>query len=448
MKKLTCLICLIMALVSPSALATDADTEPSLWPAYDPVTGLWGYIDAQGDWGIAPQYGYAGHFHSGCAVAGDASPGTGVEAQGIIDENGEFLLVPEYLIYDHCSNEDNVAYGVTEVFLLSKGGKKGWFNVEYRYFSGTKWDYAWTQLGWPVMCVGQGHLHGYLDRAMGDVIVPIETCGRRPDEYSDGYFTVTFDGAEHAVLLDMQGREVVFPEGVHAEAESVMRCGLVAVENEDGLMGYADAQGNIVIEPQYRFVMDFDGGFADVIHPESGFLLIDSEGRVAYESDADWSFHGVVDGSAFIHPVLGDPFLLNADGTVRMTAEMPAFAYAAWYQEPLVAGAPIRLQAGVVGNSYWCFVDENGQPVSKWWDRPAMFGWLCLDSLGWQAVTKVSGIPAWGYVDAWGKVVIPYQFHAAEDFLGALARVKLDASTEAYINRSGEVVYQWPVQEE
>jgi len=29
-----------MALVSPSALATDADTETSLWPAYDPVTGL------------------------------------------------------------------------------------------------------------------------------------------------------------------------------------------------------------------------------------------------------------------------------------------------------------------------------------------------------------------------------------------------------------------------
>ncbi len=445
MKTLLALITLVLALLGVSALAVDADMETTLWPAYDPVTGLWGYIDAQGDWGIMPQYGYAGHFHGGCAVAGDASPETGTETQGIIDENGGYLLAPEYLIEDYCSNENYIGYGVTEVYLVSKGGQKGWFNVENRYFSGAHWDYAWTQPGWPVMCVGQGQLNGYLDRFTGEVIVPVETCGPRPDEYSEGFFTVTFHHAEHAVLLDMQGQEIVFPEGIHVEAESVMRCGLVAVENEAGLMGYADAQGNIVIDPQYRFVMDFDGGFADVIHPEGGFLLIDREGRVAYESDEDWSFHGVVDGSPFIYPTLGNPFLLNADGTVRMTTAVPSFSYAAWYEEPLVEGAPIRLQAGVMGNSYWCFVDENGQPSTTWWDRPAMFGRLCLDSQGWQAVTKMTGIPTWGYVDVWGKVVIPYQFHAAEDFQGALARVRLSKSTEAYINRTGEVVYQWPV---
>ena len=41
MKKLTALICLIMALVSLSAPVADAETTPTLWPAYDPVTGLW-----------------------------------------------------------------------------------------------------------------------------------------------------------------------------------------------------------------------------------------------------------------------------------------------------------------------------------------------------------------------------------------------------------------------
>ncbi len=44
MKKLTCLICLIMALVSLSALATDADTETSLWPACAPFAGLQGCV--------------------------------------------------------------------------------------------------------------------------------------------------------------------------------------------------------------------------------------------------------------------------------------------------------------------------------------------------------------------------------------------------------------------
>ena len=40
MKRLTMLLCLVLALVSLSALAADADTETALWPAYDPETGL------------------------------------------------------------------------------------------------------------------------------------------------------------------------------------------------------------------------------------------------------------------------------------------------------------------------------------------------------------------------------------------------------------------------
>ena len=416
MKKLICCLLLFAALCGLSALTADAETTPTLWPAYDPETGLWGYITEDGAWGIEPQYGYAGHFHDGCAVAGDASPETKTETQGIIDESGAYLLSPEYLVEEHCSNENNIAYGVTGVFLVSKGGMKGWFNAENRYFSGAQWAYAWTQQGWPVMYVGQGTLHGYLNRFTGEEIVPIETCGRRPGEYSEGFFTVTFHDAEHAVLLDLHGKETVFPEGIHVEAESVMCCGLVVVENEAGLMGYADARGCIVIEPQYHFARDFEGGFAEVIHPERGFLLIDSAGCVVYESDEDWGFHGVVEGCAFIYPTLGDPFLLNTDGTVRMTTTVPAFSYAAWYSEPLVEGSPVRLQAGLLGNSYWCFVNQDGQPYTTWWDRPTDFGGYCQDTHGWQAVTKATGKPAWGYVDAWGKTVIPYQFYAAEDF--------------------------------
>lgn len=40
MKKLTALLCLVLALVSLSALASDADTDTTLWPAYAPETGL------------------------------------------------------------------------------------------------------------------------------------------------------------------------------------------------------------------------------------------------------------------------------------------------------------------------------------------------------------------------------------------------------------------------
>ena len=40
MKKLTALLCLVLALVSLSALAADAETDTTLWPACGPAEGL------------------------------------------------------------------------------------------------------------------------------------------------------------------------------------------------------------------------------------------------------------------------------------------------------------------------------------------------------------------------------------------------------------------------
>ena len=44
MKRLTMLICLVLALVSLSAHAADAETTPPLWPAYDPDTACGGIL--------------------------------------------------------------------------------------------------------------------------------------------------------------------------------------------------------------------------------------------------------------------------------------------------------------------------------------------------------------------------------------------------------------------
>ena len=72
---------------------------------------------------------------------------------------------------------------------------------------------------------------------------------------------------------------------------------------------------------------------------------------------------------------------------------------------------------------------------------------LCLDNegfsgdpMGWQG-TGYGG----GYVDAYGNEVFPAQWYYAEHFDGALARVWFDEEWTAagYINRDGEMVYQW-----
>ena len=95
MKKLTALLCLVLALVSLSALAAEAETETTLWPAYDPVTGLWGYIDEQGAWGIEPQWKTALSFRNGYAIVD-----MGEDADGLIDETGAYIFQPVYDLID------------------------------------------------------------------------------------------------------------------------------------------------------------------------------------------------------------------------------------------------------------------------------------------------------------------------------------------------------------
>lgn len=442
MKKLLILLTLLLAWT-----ACAAAQEPALWPAYDEASGLWGYIDETGEWAIAPQFGYAGDFHGDCASAGTASPETGEQAQGVIDGNGAYLLQPEYLIQDYCSDEHHAAFGATEVFLVQQDGRTGWFNVENRYFSGTQWEGCWTKAGWPVMRISMDGLSGWADRMTGEIIVETISYDLRGDLYSEGYLTVNPQGPGKAQLLDLQGNEVRFPEGVHAVADAVMRSGLIAVQDEAGLIGYANAQGEIVIEPQYLYGMDFSGGFAEVQAADLKDLLIDAQGCVVMELEEGWGFHREVDGSAFVYATGSGPCLFNADGSVRLAIRKPDFCYAAWILEPAEPGAPLRLQAGLMGNSYFCLVDGSGQQISHWWDRPGMFDDSCRDTRGWQAVTKATGKPAWGYVDAWGRVQIDYQFSRAEDFRGALAMVWTEDGECGYIDRSGAIVRSWTLPE-
>ena len=67
------------------------------------------------------------------------------------------------------------------------------------------------------------------------------------------------------------------------------------------------------------------------------------------------------------------------------------------------------------------------------------------DPMGWHA----GGYDGkWGFFDGAGDMVLPSIYEDAGHFEGALARVKFDSFSEGYINRSGEVVYQWPMPEE
>lgn len=167
--------------------------------------------------------------------------------------------------------------------------------------------------------------------------------------------------------------------------------------------------------------------------------IIDRSGNVVI-SGLDATYYGVVDGALFIMEECSDWSLIEPDGTVRCRVEAPEGCYNPWLYQ-FAEDGPIWVSYEREDEPWcWGIADSDGQ----WLTEPDLCVSFDTDE-PWLAVGKDG---RWGYTDAYGNTVLPFIYEDAGHFEGALARVMLDASTEAYINRSGEVVYQWPVQEE
>jgi len=68
--------------------------EIGLFPAKDDDIGTWGYIDAQGDWVIEPQFAGAGLFSEGLAQVSDSK----TELSGYIDIKGNWVIDPQFTL--------------------------------------------------------------------------------------------------------------------------------------------------------------------------------------------------------------------------------------------------------------------------------------------------------------------------------------------------------------
>ena len=439
MKRLTMLICLVLALVSLSTLRADAETDTLLWPAYDPDTGLWGYITEDGAWGIEPQWERAYHFHGGCAIVDtmDVDAWEGECTQGIIDETGAYLLEPEYNIDDACCY-----YGVGDLYLINDYDEErgsGWFNIPNRYFSGLRWTECFASQETPYILINNDYaLSGLADRATGEVVVPMEYSytGLYDWGIENGFIVTERDGSDGCELIEIGWGPVELPEGVYLDDVVAVSDGLVIYRNEDGLYGYINTEGEIVIPAQFDSAFDFRDGYAQVgLLDEVEFhAIIDRSGNVVV-SGLDATYYGVVDGALFV--VWGDDAwsLIELDGTVRCHVEAPEGCYYPWLYQ-FAEDGPLWVEYEMEDEPLcWGIANTDGQ----WLTEPGLQVSFDLDE-PWLAVGKEG---RWGYMDAYGNTVLPFIYADAEHFDGVLARVMLDESTEGYINRSGEVVYRW-----
>jgi hypothetical protein len=108
-----------------------------------------------------------------------------------------------------------------------------------------------------------------------------------------------------------------------------------------------------------------------------------------------------------------------------------------------LAGEPELFPAYDSATGLFGYIDENSTMVvePRFIDaRPFSEGLAAVQP------RARSGDYRWGYIDREGKLIIPAQFAQAGAFLpGGLALVKLDKAgrEQAYIDKSGFVVYQW-----
>ncbi|MEO5923607.1 MAG: WG repeat-containing protein [Bryobacteraceae bacterium] len=263
----------------------------------------------------------------------------------------------------------------------------------------------------------------------------------------------------------------------------------------DGMVGYIDARGKIVVPPTLPRNADFaDREFHEglLVVPKSerpevrGALYLDPNGRAVFQTSF-WGNGDFSEGLAPASPKLDTWGFMDrsgqlaippqfvsvggfSDGLARVDVSReenatgfvdkqgvlvmkPTLRNARDFHEGRAAAileGPCRLMNGgsCAPPEYlptkrgvdcrWAFIDKTGQPISTLrFDEAKDFS---------EGLAPVRIGKLWGYVDLSGQLAISPQFEAAEPFSEGLAAVRMAAESRyimsGFINRAGRVVIQ------
>lgn len=442
MKKWLCLLILLLPLT--------AFAEERLYPAMD-ETGLWGYINAQAEWVIAPQYDGASGFRGDYAVAwilpegADPKDWYDLDCEGVIDRSGNWVVLPEYTFHGGQSGEwfGGEDGGIWLVTQWSTGNDlEGFFDIPSGTFSGLRWYHVWHWCSDSRLIPvedAETMLAGYADRSTGDMVIPCVYYSVDPANFNDGVATVALsdeDGMEISPwhLINEQGETIPLPEGYQSDYANDFNCGRIAVVSPDGLWGYADRTGKLVIPAQFGYAYQFCEGFAEVAFPEGDQGYIDVDGNVLARGFANtFSFRN---GYAEV-------WLSGINAADKVTAWINSRGEIVPFMDSdrfcPISPDRIWMRTGKEYSSPLHLLDGEGNVLTG---EP--YALMEMESIsfdeGLQAVRNADG--KWGYIDLNGDVVIPFIYNAAYAFEGELAEVRL-GDRVGYIDQAGNAVYMW-----
>ena len=435
-----------------------AAEEETLYPAMG-ENGLYGYINADAEWVIAPQFDGAGAFRGDYAAAwvlpegADPEEWYDLDCTGVIDRQGNWVLEPKYCLVggqsgDSFGGEDTgiwLVYRDADMALDEEGfllTKEGFFDIPTGTFSGLKWSAVWH---WcsdsrliPVDDPETG-LSGYADRSTGEMVIPCLYYSVDPANFNDGVATVALsdeDGYETSPwhLINERGETIPLPEGWQSAYANQFSCGRIAVVNPEGLWGYADGTGSIVIPARFAEAYEFCDGFARVAFAEGDMGYIDTDGNVlargfahAFDFRNGYAevWHSGTNGADKVTGWINTageviPFM-DSDRFFPISPDRMWMRTAADYSAP------------------WHLLDGEGniltaEPVYLPEMEPIAF------ESGLQAVGNAER--KWGYIGLDGQEALLFIYSYAEAFDGELAWVRL-GDRVGYIDRAGNEVYMW-----
>jgi WG repeat protein len=284
---------------------------------------------------------------------------------------------------------------------------------------------------------------GYVD-GVGRVRIPLRF--ERANAFSEGLALVGDEAGQR--FIDASGRTVVDLARVRwrrggielpVQADGSFVDGLAAVrvvlrgETPDVLVGFADRQGRLVIEPAFTYAYGFHGGFASVqvacpgasggrcqgiIRRDGSWVVPPRDGLVSHLEDGLAGFTERV-GPQMLHGFLGER------GQVVIS---PRYEHSClWFREGLCQTK--------VGRR-WAYVDRSGAEVLV---LPPDTTYADQFSEG---IAKVQAGPAVRYVLRDGRAAFEGTFKDGGRFRDGLASVQFLNGGSGYVDREGRVVYR------
>lgn len=323
---------------------------------------------------------------------------------------------------------------------------------------------------------------GFIDNT-GKVVIPLKLKvdpkeGASVGEFSDGLCQVQAD--KKWGYIDRTGNFVVQPQYEWADRFSQ---GLAPVK-VDGKFGYIDKTGKMAISPQFGCVWPFSEGLAAFQEPGNAKLgFIDKRGQIVLKPQFSGGGYTFKEGLLWFREDSTKGYKVGFVDTTGKVVIEAKFTSASEFTDGLAVACLEPAKMGfidktgkwaiepkylAVGNfseglvpvlikketGEYGYMDKNEKIViePQWFHAGRFSEGLARVALlppgstysndGHMVNMRLVGKFQFGYIDKTGKIVIPYAYDEAEDFIDGVAKVRVDNDKSGYIDRSGKYLWE------